>query len=318
MFHNTRAFERLHWGGAMRTAGLAVLVAGMAYLPAAAQQAGQKTFSTAEEAAKSLVAAVQAHDESALLGILGPDAKTIVSSGDSVEDKNNQDEFAQKYQQMHRLVTEPDGKTTLYIGAENYPTPIPLVRRNGKWYFDTSAGKQEILYRRIGKNELAVIQVCHELVDAQKEYYNQPHDGNSGHEYAQKFFSDSGQHNGLYWESSSGQPESPIGPLIAKASASGYNGGTAEQPEPFYGYYFRILPAKDGGTGGFAFVAYPAEYRSTGVMTFMVNENGTVYEKDLGAHTEDVARNLKGYERSGNWHKADQNEQASAHSETSR
>jgi hypothetical protein len=317
MFYDRHSFEETYSRvvGTVRT--VAVLAAGIALLQvsATAQEPGQKTFASAAEASHALVAALKAEDQSALLSILGPGAKDIVSSGDAVEDKNHRDEFVKKYHQMHRLVMEPDGKTTLYIGAENWPTPIPLAHKDGLWYFDSAAGRQQILYRRIGKNELAVIQVCHELVDAQKEYYGQPHDGDPGSQYAQKFSSDPGKHNGLYWQASAGEGESPIGPLMASAAAEGYSADL--QPQPFQGYYFRILTAKKAtkGTGsyivdgkmtrGFSFLAYPAEYRSSGVMTFIVDEDGIVYEKDLGRRTPEIAKKLTRYDRDTSWHKAD-------------
>jgi hypothetical protein len=322
MFYDRHNFERHSFEetysrvvGRVRT--VAMLATAIAFLQfsAAAQEPGQKTFSSCAEATHALVAALKAEDQSALLSILGPGGKDIVSSGDAVEDKNHRDEFVQKYHQMHRLVMEPDGKTTLYIGAENWPTPIPLAHKGGLWYFDTAAGKQQILYRRIGRNELAVIQVCHELVDAQKEYYGKPHDGDSGSQYAQKFSSDPGKHNGLYWEASAGDGESPIGPLMASAAAEGYPADL--QPQPFQGYYFRILTAKKATKGassyivdgkmtrGFAFLAYPAEYRSSGVMTFIVDEDGVVYEKDLGPRTPEMAKKLTRYDRDASWHKAD-------------
>ncbi len=283
-------------------------------LPCAAQQKGQRTFSSATEATKALVMAVRNQDESALLDILGPDARDIISSGDAVQDTNNRNEFVRKYEQMHRLVMEPDGYTTLYVGAENWPTPIPLAHKGSSWYFDTPAGKKEILYRRIGKNELAVIQVCRELADAEKEYYGQPHDGDSVSQYAQKFISDPGKNNGLYWETSAGENESPIGPLVASASAQGYPIGKSE---PFQGYYFRILTGQKAPgashsyivngkmTKGFAFLAYPAEYRASGVMTFLVNEDGVVYEKDLGPRTPEIAKSMSQYARDATWRKAD-------------
>jgi hypothetical protein len=323
IFREKARFERFHAGSAARFAALAILTAGMAYFPppAAAQQPGQKTFSSAAEAGKALIVALQMDDQPALTGILGPDAKDILSSGDDVEDKNDRDQFIQKYQQMHRMVNEPDGKTTLYIGAENWPTPVPLVHEGDTWYFDTPAGKQEILYRRVGENELAVIQVCRELVDAEKEYYPKPHDGNPARQYAQKFFSDPGKHDGLYWEVDSSASESPIGPLVASAAADGYpkNPDSKAQPQPFHGYYFRVLTgqgaAVPGGarsylvdgkmTRGFAFLAYPAEYRSSGVMTFLVDQNGIVYEKDLGRRTAEIAKSLTHYDRDATWRKSD-------------
>ncbi|MGO8793206.1 MAG: DUF2950 domain-containing protein [Candidatus Sulfotelmatobacter sp.] len=281
-------------------------------------EGGQKTFSSPAEACKALVEAVKNDDQSMLLSVLGAKAKAIVNSGDDAEDKQDRDQFVQKYQQMHRLMNEPDGTTTLYIGAENWPTPIPLVHQGNQWYFDTAAGKQEILYRRIGKNEMAAIQVCDELVDAQKEYQAQTHDGDSERQYAQKFTSDPGKQNGLYWESS-GNSRSPIGPLVAVAATESVQPGTDQNQQPFQGYYFRILKRQgakaQGGaknyvvdgkmTGGFAFIAYPADYRSSGVMTFVVNQDGIVYEKDLGPKTAALAKSMKEYNPDGSWRKAD-------------
>lgn len=303
--------SRANFGVAMRVIILAALAAGLLAMPrpAAAQEQGQKTFSSAGEAANALISAIKADDETALLSILGPDGKEIVNSGDPAEDKDHRQEFVRKYEQMHRLVTEPNGATTLYIGAENWPSPIPLMHKGTQWYFDTAAGKKEILYRRIGKNELSAIQVCRELVDAQKEYYAQGHDGEPANQYAQKLASDPGKHNGLYWQASSTSSESPIGPMLASAAAGQQPG----EATPFQGYYFRILTSQKTGsyivdgkmTRGFAIVAYPAEYRSTGVMTFIVDQNGIVYEKDLGPRTEQIAKSLTRYTRDATWRKAD-------------
>jgi hypothetical protein len=321
MFHDRRNFEGVDLSIAAKLAAFAIFTAGIAFFPgpAAAQQSGQKTFSSATDATTALVAALQANDHRALLDIFGPDAKDILFSGDDVEDKNQRAQFVQKYEQMHRLVVEPDKKTTLYIGAENWPTPIPLIHKGSAWYFDTDSGRQEILYRRVGRNEMSVIQVCRGLVDAQKEYFSQLHDGDSSNLYAQKIFSDSGKHNGLYWEAASGEPESPIGPLVAAAAAEGYTRTPDQKPQPFQGYYFRILTGQGksapGGTvsyvaegkmaHGFAFVAYPAEYRVSGVMTFIVDQDGIVYEKDLGRRTDELAKALTKYERDRTWRKAE-------------
>ncbi len=321
MTYDKRNFEGFHLGIAAKFAALAILAAGMAGFPApaAAQQPGQKTFPFAPDATAALVAAIQANDQPALLLILGPDANEIISSGDEVEDKNDRDEFVQKYQQMHRIVTEPDGKDNLYIGPENWPVPIPLAQKGGQWYFDTPAGKQEILYRRIGRNELAVIQVSRELVDAEKEYYSQTHDDDSVKQYARKFFSDPNKHNGLYWQPVSTEGESPIGPLVAAAAVEGYTRDINRQPQPFQGYYFRVLTGQGasapGGalsyivngkmTRGFAFLAYPAEYRSSGVMTFLVDQDGVVYQKNLGPRTAEIAKTLTRYDRDATWHRAD-------------
>jgi hypothetical protein len=321
MFYVRRNFQGSRLDTTLLLLTLSILAAGISCfaVSAAAQQPGQKTFSSAAEASSALVTALQAKDQAALMSILGPDGKDVISSGDEVEDRNDQDQFVQKYQQMHRLVMEPNGKTTLYIGAENWPTPIPLVHKGSQWYFDTPSGKQEILYRRVGKNELAVIQVCRELVDAQKEYYAQPHGGSGESQYAQKLFSDPGKQNGLYWKANSGEPESPIGPLVAAAAAEGYTEATDMKPQPFQGYLFRILTgptAKAPGaahsylvdgkmTRGFAFLAYPAEYRASGIMTFIVDQDGIVYEKDLGRHTTEAAKAIKGYGHDSTWRKAD-------------
>jgi DUF2950 family protein len=292
-----------------------------------APQPGQQTYPTCEAASQALVAALQSDDPQAMLKVLGPSAKDIVSSGDATADKEERRQIADKFKQMHRLVMEPNGTTTLYIGAENWPTPIPLLHKGSDWYFDTAAGKQEILYRRVGRNELAVIQVSLTLVDAEKEYYAQPHDGEPASRYAEKFFSDPGKHNGLYWKVSSGDKESPIGPLVAAATAEGYPQASDSdlQAQPYEGYYFRMLQppahttpkaqnastssrsmmsADAGADAGFAFIAYPAKYRDSGVMTFLVDQNGVVYEKDLGPKTAELAKSMTRYHRDATWHQA--------------
>ncbi len=222
---------------------------------------------------------------------------------------------------MHRLVKEPDGNTVLYIGAENWPTPIPLMNKGSSWYFDTDAGRKEILYRRIGRNEISTIRVCQELVAAQKEYYSTQHN-----EYAQDIFSGEGQHNGLYWKAAEGEPQSPVGPLVASAVAMSHATSPDGSPTPYRGYYYLILTrqGKNGPGGaksyivngkmteGFAFVAYPAEYRLSGVMTFIVNEEGVVYQKDLGKKTEPLAKAMKEYDPSSSWQKAEEQQEAIA------
>jgi hypothetical protein len=277
----------------------------------AAQQQGQKTFSSPEEASTALFTATQNNDEKAMLDILGPDGKQLVSSGDETEDAKSRANFVKNYQEMHRLVKEPDGTVTLYIGAQNWPTPIPIVNKGSIWYFDTDAGKREILYRRIGRNEMSAIRVCQELVAAQKEYYA------SHSEYAQKIHSDEGQHNGLYWQAVNSESQSPVGPLVAQAV--GGSSPTPNQPTPYRGYFYHILIRQgknaSGGakkyiangkmTAGFAFVAYPAEYRSSGVMTFIVNQDGTVYEKDLGDKTEDAAKSMTEFNPNSGWQKTE-------------
>jgi len=298
----------------------AVLLAACLSADSMAQQPGQKTFFSAEQAASALVAATQNNDEKAMLAILGREGKQIVSSGDDAEDSQNRGNFVKRYEEMHRLVKEPDGTTILYIGAHNWPTPIPLVHKGAAWYFDTEAGKKEILYRRVGRNELSAIRVCQELATAEKEY-SAKHS-----EYALKIFSDEGQQNGLYWKAADTEPQSPIGPLVAAAVTEGYAKGQEAAPTPYRGYYFHALArqGKDapGGmksylvngkmTDGFAFVAYPAEYRSSGVMTFVVSADGTVYEKDLGTKTAVLAKAMKEYNPDSSWQKAEEQQEEMA------
>jgi Protein of unknown function (DUF2950) len=313
-------FDEFHWG-VPKLAAVAILLVGCFATRSMAQQQGQMTFASPEAASKALVTAAQNNDEKAMLDILGPDGKQIISSGDATEDAENRANFAQRYQQMHRLVKEPDGTTTLYTGAENWPLPIPLENKGNLWYFDTEAGKREILYRRVGQNEMSTIRVCQELVAAQKEYYS-----TQNNEYAQQIFSDEGQHNGLYWKAAENETQSPIGPLVAAAVAEGYVKGKNVPPTPYHGYLFHVLtsqgPAAPGGaksyivdgkmTQGFGFVAYPAEYRSSGVMTFIVGANGVVYRKDLGRQTEVIGKALKQYNPDSTWHKDEDQQEMTA------
>jgi hypothetical protein len=286
---------------------------------ASAQQSGEKTFASPGDAALALYNAVKSSDTQALNGILGSNMGTIVHTGDDVADKNMAANFIGKYEQMHRIVVEPDQTATLYIGAENWPIPIPLASNSsGAWYFDTERGKQEILYRRVGRNENDAIEILYALVDAQREYASQARDGSKSTHYALKLASDEGKHNGLFWKTSDNEAPSPIGPLAAGAAAEGY---TAKQGQrtPFHGYYYRILtrqgPAAKGGakdylvngelTRGFAFVAYPAEYRNSGVMTFIVNQDGVVYQEDLGPDTEKLAAAMSEYNPDKTWTRED-------------
>ena len=287
--------------------------------PARAQDApAQKTFDSPGAAVEAMIAAVTAHDKDALLQIFGPDSKPLISSGDPVADRNTADLILQGYQQMNRIVLDNPDTATLYIGAVNWPFPIPIVKADGMWHFDTAAGAKEVIYRRIGRNELSAIQVCDALVDAQREYFSQLHDGSAVHQYAAKFVSDSGKQNGLYWPPAEGQPESPVGPLVAMAVSENYT-RNQNAPTPFHGYIFKLLqeqgPAAAGGarkyivkgnmTGGFAFLAYPVEYRNSGVMTFLVGKNGVVYQKDLGPDTGTVAPAITAYNPGKGWQKAE-------------
>jgi hypothetical protein len=278
-----------------------------------AQQSYQKTYSSPQEAVQALVTGVKADDPAQLMQILGPEAKAILYSGDPVADKTTREMFLEKYDQMNRFATEPDHSVTLYIGAENWPFPIPLIKKNNAWLFDTPAGKKEILYRRIGRNEFNTIDTLHALVDAEKEYASEPREGEQTKQYAQKLLSDPGKHNGLYWKTEKGQPPSPMGSLVAEAFEEGYR--KQEGPVPFHGYIYRLLRSqgKDapGGekdymvngklTHGFAFVAYPVDYRNSGVMTFIVNQDGKIYQKDLGPNTESIASKLTAYDPDKSW-----------------
>jgi hypothetical protein len=319
MLRNISISGQLEWKKFIRFAAFALLALslGASFVPTFAQQSGQQTFASVADAGRALYISMQSPDDRALLGILGPAGNDIVSSGDPIEDLDARTNFTAKYEEMHRFVAEPNGTVTMVVGAENWPLPIPLVNKNGAWYFDTQAGKDEILFRRIGKNELFAIQACSDLVDAEKQYYDKAPYG-FAKEYAQKLVSDDGKHNGLYWEETGDQFNSPINPLIAYARQN----RPADQVGahvPFNGYFFRILtsqgPHAPGGaknfvvggkmTAGFAFVAYPAEYRSSGVMTFMVNKSGTIYEKDLGPNTTKLVEAMTAYDPDSSWNKGE-------------
>jgi hypothetical protein len=280
----------------------------------------QQKFSTPGAAVRALVAADKTDDIKAMSSILGPDADQLLSSGDPVADENARAEFARGYDEMHRLAYDDQGRVILYIGAENWPVPIPLTKKDGGWVFDTAAGKDELLFRRIGKNELFTIRVLEDLAAAQSEYASEAHDDGSEGEFAQKILSDSGKQNGLYWETAEGQPESPIGALVAKATAAGYKQNTGGNPIPFHGYYYKVLTKQGmnapGGarnylldgkmTRGFAFLAYPAEYRASGVVTFMINQDDIIVQKDLGPDTAKVASAISEYNPDKTWDELDQ------------
>jgi Protein of unknown function (DUF2950) len=282
--------------------------------------ATQQVFPSPDAAVSALVAADKADDMKTLSSILGPDADQVLSSGDSVADKNAREDFARRYQEMHRLAYDDEGRVILYVGANNWPVPIPLVKKNGGWVFDTAGGKDELLYRRIGRNELFTIKVLEDLADAQTEYASDAHDGESAGQFARKVLSDSGKQDGLYWEAGEGQPESPIGPLVASASAEGYKKDSGGSPIPFHGYYYKVLTKQGrnapGGaknylvngkmTKGFAFLAYPAEYRASGVMTFMINQNGVIVQKDLGPDTAGLASEIAEYNPDKTWQEVDE------------
>jgi hypothetical protein len=288
--------------------------------PVLADGPRQRVFPTPQAAVSALIAAAKAGDPKAAIGqVLGPDADKVISSGDNVADENARKGFISKYEQMHRLGYDADGRVILYVGADNWPLPIPLVKKDNGWVFDTAAGEQELVYRRIGANELYTIDVLENLVAAQHEYAAQQRASTGVAQYAQRIVSDEGQRNGLYWPPAEGMPQSPIGPLIAKAVSEGYKRGQAGEPVPFHGYIYRVLTAQGedapGGarnyirkgrmTEGFAFLAYPAEYRSSGVMTFLVGSSGLVRQTDLGPETSKLAGEMTRYNPDQSWQDAE-------------
>ena len=319
MLHKISNFFQIEYKNSVRYVVSAVfaLALGCLSAPMFAQEPGQRTFASAEDASRALFDSMQTQDEQAPLRILGRAGKEVISSGDPVEDSDTRASFVVKYQEMHRLVAEGNGTETLVIGAENWPFPIPLVNNHGTWFFDTAAGKDEILFRRIGKNELAAIDSLRELVEAQKQYFARP-PANLPQQFAQRLVSDEGQHNGLYWHGASDEFDSPINPLIAYARQNLPTDQVGEHV-PFNGYMFRILtkqgPHAPGGarsyivdgkmSAGFAFVAYPVEYRSSGVKTFIVSESGTIYEKDLGPNTTKLAQAMTVFDPDSTWHKTE-------------
>lgn len=284
-----------------------------------AQQGNEKTFASPGDATLALYTAVKSNDTQMVAAIFGSNSNDILHTGDEVADKNMADNFIRRYEQMHRVVIEPDQTATLYIGAENWPLPISIVKNSSSaWYFDTESGKTEILQRRVGTNENDAIEILHGLVDAQHDYASEPRNGEKTKHYALRFISDEGKQNGLYWKTGDNEPASPIGPLLVSATNEGYNPQQGKE-SPFHGYYYRILTkqgsaAKGGArdyvvdgklTRGFAFVAYPAEYRNSGVMTFIVDEDGVVYQKDLGAQTSELAAAMKEYNPDATWESAE-------------
>jgi hypothetical protein len=280
----------------------------------------QKRFSSPEEAVKSLVAAVRANDEKEMLAILGSGSKELISSGDEVADMAGRKKFLESYDQVNTLEQKSANTTVLHVGADNWPMPIPIVKKGTSWVFDIGKGKQEILNRRIGRNELHVIEVLDAYVDAQQEYASRDCSGSGKVEFAQKLISTEGKRDGLYWEAKEGEQESPLGPLIASAAKEGY--AKESNLSPFHGYYFKILRGQgkhaEGGAYdyvvkgrmilGFALVAYPAEYGNSGVMTFMVNQKGTIYEKNLGKNTKHIAETMKIFDPDKTWGKTKETE----------
>jgi DUF2950 family protein len=295
------AFTRL------TTIALGLLVAA----PIGAARA-QEPFKTPEQAIEALVNAARKDDQKAILSILGPDGADIASSGDDVADNETREKFVAAYDAKHQVTMDGDSKAVMVIGQDDFPFPIPLVKKNDAWRFDSAAGREEILYRRIGRNELDAIQASLAYVDAQNEYADKNRVGGVS-TYAQKIISSPGKKDGLYWPTSGNEDPSPLGELVAQATQQGYRVGG--ERAPFHGYYFKILnkqgPAAPGGAlnyvvsdkmiGGFGLVAYPASYRNSGVMTFIVSHDGVVYQKDLGPKTAQIAERMTSFNPDGSW-----------------
>ena len=307
---------------------LTIFLAGMMIISVAARQASgaaatakQKTFASPEEAVKALVDAMGKGDKAEISAIFGPGSESVISSGDDVTDKAARDRVLKAFAEKNTLEKKTDDKVILVVGTDDWPFPIPIVRKESAWRFDTKAGKEELLNRRIGANELSTIEVLHAYVAAQREYASKDRDGDRIYPYAQRIASSPGKKDGLYWKAGEGEEPSPLGPFAAEAAREGYAGKAGSgKPFPYHGYYYRILKAQGknapGGSYdyvvkgnmilGFAMVAYPAKYGSSGIMTFIVNQEGVVYEKDLGKNTAKAAAAMKRYDPDGTWKRAEE------------
>lgn len=289
---------------------IAALVSGCAPEPEA-----HTSFATADDAVTALVAALEKGDVAALGRLLGPASQELISSGDPVDDKLDRDSFVASYREKHALVADGDSRRVLQVGADDWPLPVPVVQRDGRWYLDGAEGADEIIYRRIGANELGAIAVARGFVAAQQEYAAEARDGSPAGVYAQKLLSDPGRQNGLYWPTGDGEPPSPAGPFVASAGSEGYRSGAGGQRVPYHGYYYRPLfgqgSSASGGavayfadgllTRGFALVAWPADYGASGVKTFIINQDGVVFEKDLGEDTATVVESIRDFNPDASW-----------------
>ncbi len=311
------SFRDPHHTGLVRAVFLALLATGIILTASlgSAAETKPKSFSTPEVAVKELMEAAKAGDSKALLAILGPEAAPIVESGDAVADKGSRERFLQAYQEASKIERSGNAKAILSVGKDAWPFPIPIVKSAAGWHFDTKQGAEEILNRRIGRNELAAMQVLQAYVDAQREYYRLNPQKDTLPHFAQHIASTEGKRDGLYWAAKTGESPSPLGPLVASAAAEGYTKSADGKPGAYHGYHYRILreqgPAAKGGAydyvaqgrmiGGFAMVAYPAGYGSSGVMTFIVNHDGAVYEKDLGPDTATAASKMTQFNPDKTW-----------------
>jgi hypothetical protein len=297
----------------------ALILAAIVGLAPSAANAGQQTFSSPEKAVAGLVAAVKAPGDRKLLALFGPGSEALVSSGDEVADREDRKKFLQMYADRHSIERQEGGRAVLLIGKDRYPFPMPIVKKGKRWQFDTTACSNEIVNRRIGENELNAIQVSHAYVDAQREYAFRDGNADGIPDFASRFRSSPGKRDGLYWEPAPGEKESPFGPLVAQAALDGYRTGESDFLSPYHGYLFRILTSQgEGAEGGaydylvngklllgFALVAYPAHYGASGIMTFIVNQAGVVYQKDLGEGTDAAVKAMTAFSPDGSWKKLD-------------
>jgi hypothetical protein len=278
--------------------------------------ARQKSFPSPEAGVQALMEAAKNNDTKTMLQILGPEAQAFINTGDPVSDRTTRERFVQEYEEAHMLVQSGETKVILQVGKDEWPFPIPLIKGSTSWRFDSKEGKEEILNRIIGRNELDVIQVCLAYVDAQREYYMRNPQGDTLLQYASKFLSTPGKRDGLYWQTMADEAPSPFGPLAARARGEGYK-QAGSKPIPYHGYYYKMLTgqgpnAPDGAydyvvrgkmIGGFAMVAYPAQYGSSGIMTFIVNHDGVVYQKNLGPNTTATAQSMTKFDPDKTWEK---------------
>jgi hypothetical protein len=293
-----------------------IIFLSVTYSPSFAKSIKQKSFASPEEAVNALVAAVKADDKKEMLAILGTGGKELISSGDEVADNVGREKFLKAYDEMNKLEKASADKMILHIGKDNWSLPIPVVEKGATWVFDTKAGKEEILNRRIGRNELNVIEVLHAYNDAQCEYASKDRNGDSVIQFASKIISTEGKHDGLYWDAQEGEEISPLGLFVAQAASEGYaKKGKGINLSPFHGYYYKILKGQGKyATGGaydyvvkgkmilgYALVAYPAQYGNSGIMTFVVNQEGIIFEKNLGKNTVSIANSMKNFNPDKTW-----------------
>jgi hypothetical protein len=281
-----------------------------------AAEPAQQSYASSDDATSALVAAARAHDKAALRAVLGPGSEVLISSGDRYADEEALRRFVDSYDARHVLVPEGTDRMALDIGTNDWRLPIPIVRRGARWYFDSREGAQEVIDRRIGRNEIAAIEVSLAYVDAQNQYFDHQRQHTGSGEYAQRLVSTLGKHDGLYWPPRDGQEDSPLGPLVAQATEEGYPGEMLHQKlMPYQGYFFRILYSQGaeapGGarkyvqngrmTGGFALLAWPASYGSSGIMSFIVNQDGVAFQKDLGPETARLAARMAQFNSDPSW-----------------